>query len=168
MRVSVDDWSDHKARSSKLYAQQPRDENMREYSDGETMAMLNRASKQVISLRYQLVEATKEIERLNHKLESLGDPEMVKFVTARDIVKAVCKAYGVTSKDLLSSRRQKYINVPRQHAMYLCKVHTDLSLPQIGRELGNRDHTTVLHGIARHRWRRKAGIKLPIIEGLDG
>ena len=44
-----------------------------------------------------------------------------------------------------SAKRSRNLVVPRQIAMYLCKEMTDNSLPQIGKEFGGRDHTTVLH-----------------------
>lgn len=63
------------------------------------------------------------------------------------IAKHVAKAYNIDLIDLLSVRRTRDVVFPRQVVMYLCKRLTVKSLPQIGRQLGNRDHTTVLHGI---------------------
>ncbi len=57
----------------------------------------------------------------------------------------VAKVYGVPVSDLTSQRRTKNVVQPRQVAMYLCRVHTSQSLPEIGRRFGGRDHTTVLH-----------------------
>lgn len=57
----------------------------------------------------------------------------------------VARLRGVTVKDLLAHRRTTEIVRPRQETMYLAKRLTGASLPQIGRRLGNRDHTTVLH-----------------------
>lgn len=58
---------------------------------------------------------------------------------------AVAKAYGVQMIDLTSQRRTANVVRPRQVAMYLCRVRTTQSLPEIGRRFGGRDHTTVLH-----------------------
>jgi chromosomal replication initiator protein len=49
--------------------------------------------------------------------------------------------------DLESSKRSRNLSFPRQVAMFICRDLTDLSLPKIGDAFGNRDHTTVLHGI---------------------
>lgn len=57
----------------------------------------------------------------------------------------VAKDYGVSMNDLTSQRRTSNVVQPRQVAMYLCRVHTKQSLPEIGRRFGGRDHTTVLH-----------------------
>jgi chromosomal replication initiation ATPase DnaA len=163
-----DNWCDHAPPKSKILMRTVNDPQLKEFTDDEVQTQLSQKTAQNVKLRAQLADAQKEIARLNHKLESLGDPEAVTFFTAKEIIRRVCKAYGLPIRDMLSPRRQKYLNQPRQHAMYLCKIYTDLSLPQIGKAFGNRDHTTVLHGIARHRQRRQAGISFPIIEGLDG
>lgn len=57
--------------------------------------------------------------------------------------------FGFEADELLSQKRNKDIAYSRQIAMYLCRQMTDLSLQQIGKELGNRDHTTVRHGIEK-------------------
>ena len=46
--------------------------------------------------------------------------------------------------DLKSKKRSRNISIPRQIAMYLCRTHTKLSLPEIGRQFGGKDHTTVI------------------------
>lgn len=72
-----------------------------------------------------------------------------KRVTVEDIQQHICDFYRVKLADMLSSSRQKSIVVPRQIAMYLCKQLTTLSMPDIGRRFGGRDHTTVLHTIRK-------------------
>ena len=74
-------------------------------------------------------------------------------VTAEDIIKAVSSFYGVSPEELKGSRRTRAIAQPRQIAMYLIREETDASLPQIGAELGGRDHTTILYGYERVRAR---------------
>ncbi|WP_375001290.1 chromosomal replication initiator protein DnaA [Aeromicrobium sp. CTD01-1L150] len=51
----------------------------------------------------------------------------------------------VTIDDLCGTNRSRNLVLARQIAMYLCRELTDMSLPQIGREFGGRDHTTVMH-----------------------
>ncbi|HEM2808285.1 TPA: chromosomal replication initiator protein DnaA [Streptococcus suis] len=53
--------------------------------------------------------------------------------------------YGVSLKELKGSKRVQHIVHARQVAMFLAREMTDNSLPKIGREFGNRDHTTVMH-----------------------
>ena len=62
------------------------------------------------------------------------------------IIEAVAQFYNLETKDLLGRRRSKDIVIARQMAMYLAREETNASLPQVGRALGGRDHTTVLHG----------------------
>ncbi|TIN12878.1 MAG: chromosomal replication initiator protein DnaA, partial [Mesorhizobium sp.] len=57
--------------------------------------------------------------------------------------------YNVSKTELLSNRRTRTIVKPRQVAMYLSKVMTPRSLPEIGRRFGGRDHTTVLHAVRK-------------------
>jgi chromosomal replication initiator protein len=70
-------------------------------------------------------------------------------VTVEDIQKRVAEYYTVKISDMQSSRRSQNIVRPRQMAMYLSKVLTSKSLPEIGRKFGGRDHTTVLHAVRR-------------------
>ncbi len=80
------------------------------------------------------------------------EPKRVKI---EDIQKLVATHYNVSRADILSSRRTANVVRPRQVAMYLSKVLTLRSLPEIGRRFGGRDHTTVLHAVRK-------------IEGLTG
>jgi chromosomal replication initiator protein len=70
-------------------------------------------------------------------------------VRIEDIQRVVARHYNVSKSDLLSSRRTRTIVRPRQIAMYLAKVLTPRSLPEIGRRFGGRDHTTVLHAVRK-------------------
>ena len=63
------------------------------------------------------------------------------------IKNTVCAKYNINVQDMDSSKRKKDIAHARQIAMYLCRELTGISLPKIGEEFGNRDHTTVMHGI---------------------
>jgi chromosomal replication initiator protein len=66
-------------------------------------------------------------------------------ITPERIAKAVSEYYGVALEQLRGQKRDKAIVVPRQIAMFLMREETDVSLLRIGAELGNRDHSTVLH-----------------------
>lgn len=69
--------------------------------------------------------------------------------TVDKIQRAVAKQFGVSMEELLSKRRARAIARPRQVAMYLAKMLTTRSLPDIGRRFGGRDHTTVIHAVKR-------------------
>ena len=70
-------------------------------------------------------------------------------VTIDEIQRRVADYYNLRLADLLSSRRARTVARPRQVAMYLSKMMTTRSLPEIGRSFGGRDHTTVMHGVKR-------------------
>jgi chromosomal replication initiator protein len=72
-----------------------------------------------------------------------------KRVRIEEIQKAVATRYNVSRADILSERRTAAVVKPRQIAMYLAKVLTPRSLPEIGRRFGGRDHTTVLHAVRK-------------------
>lgn len=67
-------------------------------------------------------------------------------VGVEQVLDTVCRYYSVSAEALTSSSRKSTISQPRQVAMFLARTETDASLPQIGAQLGNRDHSTVLHG----------------------
>jgi len=74
------------------------------------------------------------------------EPKRIKI---EDIQKLVASRYNVSRSDILSERRTAAVVKPRQIAMYLSKVLTLRSLPEIGRRFGGRDHTTVLHAVRK-------------------
>ncbi len=59
----------------------------------------------------------------------------------------VCEFFKISKNEMLSSRRSRYLVRPRQTAIYLAKLLTSKSLPEIGRAFSNRDHTTVIHSV---------------------
>ena len=64
--------------------------------------------------------------------------------TIPNIIKIVAGYYGIKVADIKSKRRSRDISEPRQIAMFLCREHTKSSLPEIGRQFGGKDHTTVI------------------------
>jgi chromosomal replication initiator protein len=68
-------------------------------------------------------------------------------VTIDLIQSLVCKFFKISKNEMLSARRSRYLVRPRQTAIYLTKILTSKSLPEIGREFSNRDHTTIIHSV---------------------
>ena len=68
-------------------------------------------------------------------------------MTIDSIQSIVCKFFKISKNEMLSSRRSRYLVRPRQAAIYLAKMLTSKSLPEIGREFSNRDHTTIIHSV---------------------
>ena len=65
------------------------------------------------------------------------------------ILLTVAEHFHIKTDDIKGSKRSADIVIPRQIAMYLCKNMTDASLEAIGKVLGGRDHSTVVHGIKK-------------------
>ena len=102
-----------------------------------------------------LTQAPLCVETAEVAIRDLVRTREPKRVKIEDIQKLVATHYNVSRADILSSRRTANVVRPRQIAMYLSKVLTLRSLPEIGRRFGGRDHTTVLHAVRK-------------IEGLTG
>ena len=84
--------------------------------------------------------------------EALRDiifPDETRDVTPDLIIKIVSDHFGISPSDISSHKRNKEISFPRQIAMYLCNTMTDASLDNIGKAMGNRDHTTIIHGVRK-------------------
>jgi chromosomal replication initiator protein len=89
------------------------------------------------------------LEMAEREMRDLIRPVEPKRVRIEDIQRVVARQYNVSRADLLSSRRTANVVRPRQVAMYLAKILTLRSLPEIGRRFGGRDHTTVLHAVRK-------------------
>jgi len=98
---------------------------------------------------YQLTDEPVTIAIAEQIVRDLMRGTEPRRVRIDDILRTVSKHYGVNRGDLLSGRRNRSIVRPRQIGMYLAKLLTSRSLPEIGRRFGNRDHTTVLHAIRK-------------------
>ena len=94
--------------------------------------------------------------RIYKKVPSLAETKVIlkdllnlseNKVTIDLIQTLVCKFFKISKNEMLSSRRSRYLVRPRQTAIYLTKILTSKSLPEIGREFSNRDHTTIIHSV---------------------
>lgn len=79
-------------------------------------------------------------------LKDLISPNVHHEITIEYIIQVVADHFGITIADILSAKRKSEIVYPRQIAMYLCRNYTKESLISIGKYMGDRDHTTVIHG----------------------
>ncbi len=80
-------------------------------------------------------------------LKDLISPDNKKQLTPGLIIEVIAEHFNITTNDIYSVNKSRNIAYPRQVAMYLCRKLTDYSLSDIGKIMGNRDHTTILHGI---------------------
>ena len=94
--------------------------------------------------------------RIYNKVPSISETKVIlkdllnlneNKVTIDSIQTIVCKYFKISKNEMLSPRRSRYLARPRQTAIYLSKILTSKSLPEIGRAFSNRDHTTVIHSV---------------------
>lgn len=87
---------------------------------------------------------------LSYAEEALKDviyPDKPKEITPNLIIEVVSEHFGVNKEDITSKKRNSEFVLPRQVVMYLCRELTDTSLTNIGKLLGKKDHTTIIHGV---------------------
>ena len=89
------------------------------------------------------------LENVEEALKDIISPNEVKQVTPQLIVDVVAEHFGISPEDIVSKRRNSEFVQPRQICMYLCRQLTPESLQSIGKALGKKDHTTVIHGIEK-------------------
>jgi len=102
------------------------------------------------------INRTVSFSRIYNKIPNLAETKVIlkdllnlteNKVTIDLIQTLVCKFFKISKNEMLSSRRSRYLVRPRQTAIYLTKILTSKSLPEIGREFSNRDHTTIIHSV---------------------
>lgn len=87
------------------------------------------------------------LELAEQALKDIISPDEKKIITPEYIISMVAEHFNVSVDDLSGNKRSSKIVIPRQVAMYLCREIISTPLKSIGKSLGNRDHTTVMHGI---------------------
>lgn len=80
------------------------------------------------------------------ELRKFSQDPTTQEITFITILNVVTEFYGVSKEDIFSKKRNAKINLPRQIIMYLTRKYTNLSLSQIGKEIGGKDHSTIIHG----------------------
>ena len=100
----------------------------------------------VIPISSPLSDAQAKIAALEKQITELRDPPRDR-VPYKAILTAVAEYYNLTIEELLSENRSYHITRPRQIAMYIGSKMSKLSLAEIGRRTGDKDHTTVLHAV---------------------
>ncbi|MBF0096102.1 MAG: chromosomal replication initiator protein DnaA [Magnetococcales bacterium] len=113
--------------------------NVREL-EGALIRVLAMASMDQVPVTMAVV-----VESLRHVVHSVDR----RAVTIEEIQKKVADYYQIRLPDLRSAKRARQFSHPRQVAMYLCKQLTKHSFPEIGKQFGDRDHTTVMHAVRK-------------------
>lgn len=82
-------------------------------------------------------------------LKDIISPNQKRIITPELILDVVAEHFDLTAADLIGNKRNSKIVFPRQIAMYLCRHMTEVTLKNIGKVLGGRDHTTIMNGISK-------------------
>ncbi len=89
------------------------------------------------------------IDSAEEALKDVIYPNKAKEITPNLIINVVAEHFGVKPEDITSKKRNSEFVQPRQVVMYLCRELTDVSQVNIGKILGKKDHTTVIHGVKK-------------------
>jgi hypothetical protein len=137
----------YRATKAKFYSVQP----------VNALEMMNlRQERDALSVKCR--EQEEQISALNLRIASLneslkkalnGQPDIPDTMTCQHIQDVVCAHFSMPRKTLVSSIRQNNVVRPRMIAFFLCRYFTTLSLPQIGRQFGGKDHSTIFHGLKK-------------------
>lgn len=96
---------------------------------------------------YDLYNEPITIKHVKEHLKHLFDEESNKRITQYDILNKVSELYNISVEDIISKSRQSKIVTPRFVAMYLTRKLTDMTTTDIGKQFGDRDHSTVVNAI---------------------
>ena len=103
-------------------------------------------------------------------LSILGKGEVnkddLKRIAPDDLINAVCKHYSIGKRSIMSHSRAQVFAKPRQVLMYLLRTHLNLPLDEVGRLIGGRDHTTVMHAVDKIT--NLASLDVQIREDIQG
>lgn len=89
------------------------------------------------------------IELAEDALKDIIHPDKHREVTPTLIIDVVAEHFGVNPEDITSKKRNSEFVLPRQVVMYLCRSMLEISLSNVGKILGKKDHTTIIHGIKK-------------------
>jgi len=96
---------------------------------------------------YDIYREPISVRHVKEHLKHLFDEETSRKVTPNDIISRVADLYGVTVEDIISKSRQSKVVMPRFVSMYLTRKLTDMTTTDIGKQFGDRDHSTVVNAI---------------------
>ncbi len=156
-----------KSKTEELKLSYPNQINIPEEIQKFISAEIKTSIRELVGALNRIVSFT----RIYNKVPSLPEVKIVlkdllylteNKVDIDTIQTIVCKFYKISKNEMLSPRRSRYLVRPRQTAIFLSKMLTSKSLPEIGRSFSNRDHTTVIHSVKTIERLRKEDSELNI------
>lgn len=98
---------------------------------------------------HQLRNSPPSFETIKNIVCSLAPAKTRKNINSNHLIKAICDFYNLENDEIMSKTREQRVAMPRQILMYLMRKEIKNSYPSIGKELGGRDHTTVMHACSK-------------------
>ena len=95
-----------------------------------------------------LTEVPISLELAHQTLKDIA-PKTKHELTADGILKLVALQFNVRTSDIKSDKRVRKLTLPRQICMYLLRKHLLMSYPEIGKFMGGKDHSTIMHGVTK-------------------
>lgn len=96
-----------------------------------------------------LTDSMPDLSMVKNILKDILIDDVEYKISIQKIIKEVSRFFSISINDILSAKRNKFISHARQLAMFLSRELTSSSLPQIGKAMGGRDHTTVIYGVSK-------------------
>jgi len=94
---------------------------------------------------HQLNNSVPTLKSIKNALSDYVSDIQSKSMSAKDIIEIVARFYELNIKEITGNSRKKELVKPRQISAYLIREELGASYPNIGQELGGRDHTTAMH-----------------------
>jgi len=98
---------------------------------------------------HQLRNDVPSFEIIKNIVSGFAPTRTRKNINSKHLIEAICDFYNLELEDIMGKTREKRISEPRQILMYLMREEIKNSFPSIGKELGGRDHTTVMHACTK-------------------
>jgi len=109
---------------------------------------------------HQLRNTPPSFDTIKNIVSGFASTKTKKAVNVKHLLSAVCDFYSIENDDIMSKNREQKISLPRQILMYLMREELKFSFPNIGKELGGRDHTTVMHACKKIKSELENNIKM--------
>lgn len=113
--------------------------------EGSLISIFARASLTRSQINIQFVR-----DVITHLISDINERNVsIHSISTEDIIKVVCDYFKVTESQLKGKKRDASIVLPRHIAIYLIKKYTNLSLKEIAKHVGKKDHSTIIHSISK-------------------
>ncbi len=140
---------DYKTKSQFTFELNPEiQENVAQIS-GSNIRELKSAINRIILYSHSMGKSTISNEEVSQLLKDHFSGGPSRRIQVSDIQKAVEEFFHISHADLIGSKRSANISHARQVAVYLCRTMIDIPFTSIGKEFGNRDHTTIMYGVTQ-------------------